>query len=315
MPTLSRAPLREYATIVVDSHRWDGFRPRVDDIIIATFSKCGTTWMQRIVDLLVFQSPAPRPVTTMAPWLDATFITSLDDDLAMLEAQTHRRFLKTHLPFDALPVWDEVKYIHVVRDGRDAALSMHNHQNGMKPEVTARFADVARQTGRVNTRPPEVLADPREYFLQWLNVAELDGSGGGEIGYFAFENTYWHERMRSNLHFVHYNDLKANLAGEMRRIAEFLAIEVSEEILPELVRAASFDSMKRDGDALMPHTGALFDQGAQRFLHQGRNERWRDVLTQEDVALYEALAASRWTAGHAAYMLRGRFAAGDPREM
>jgi aryl sulfotransferase len=315
MPTLSRAPLRDYATVVLDSHRWDGFAPRADDIVIATFSKCGTTWMQRIVDLLVFRSPEPRPVTAMAPWLDATFVAPIPDVLAMLDAQTHRRFVKTHLPFDALPVWDEVKYIHVVRDGRDAALSMQNHQRGMKPDVTARFAEVARETGRRNIRATEIAADPRDYFRQWLDVAEKDGAGGDEIGYFAFENSYWHERMRPNLLFVHYNDLKADLEGEMRRIADFLAIDVAAELWPALVHAARFDSMKRDGETLLQGMGSMFDHGAERFLHRGANERWRDVLGQEDVARYEALMGRKWTANQAAYMLRGRLEAGNVRTL
>src|SRR5580704_15854531 len=99
MPALLRAPTREYRTSTMDSHRWDGFQPRPDDIVVATYPKCGTTWTQRIVDLLIFQSPEPRTFSQNAPWLDATFFAPIEANLATLEAQTHRRSVKSHMPF------------------------------------------------------------------------------------------------------------------------------------------------------------------------------------------------------------------------
>ena len=91
MPELLRAATRVVRNPVVDSRRWDDFTPRDDDIVIGTFRKCGTTWTQRIIDLLVFQSPEVRPFGDISPWLDATVFNSLEEDLATLEAQTHRR--------------------------------------------------------------------------------------------------------------------------------------------------------------------------------------------------------------------------------
>jgi aryl sulfotransferase len=311
MPKLLRVPTREYKSPIMDSHRWDGFSPRADDIIIATYSKSGTTWMQRIVDLLVFQSPEPRPVMSTAPWLDATFFAPVEVDLATLAAQTHRRFVKSHLPFDSVPVWDEVKYIHVVRDGRDACISMHNHQLGFKPEIRQRIVEMAGSGG---ARPPDVPAEPREYFLQWIGEAEAGGARG-ELPYFEFENTYWRERRRSNLLFVHYADLKADLEGEMHLIGDFLGIETPAALMRELAGAATFEAMKRDGDMLAPALKLAFDRGAERFLHKGINERWRDVLTPEDVARYEVLAARNWTPAQAAWMAKGRRAGGNPRDL
>ena len=118
---------RVYRTWIIDSRRWEHYRPRATDIVIATYPKCGTTWMQRIVGLLVFQTPEPRPIMQVSAWIDRRFPEPIEAMASRVEAQDHRRFLKTHLPFDGLPIYDEVKYIYVARDGRDACMSFHNH--------------------------------------------------------------------------------------------------------------------------------------------------------------------------------------------
>ena len=138
---------RDYRTWIIDSRRWEHYRPRPEDIVIATYPKCGTTWMQRIVDLLVFQTPEPRPIMQISPWIDRRFPEPIEAVAARIEAQDHRRFLKAHLPVDGLPIYDEVKYIHVARDGRDACMSFHNHGTGFTPEMLER-ARPGRSGGR-----------------------------------------------------------------------------------------------------------------------------------------------------------------------
>jgi aryl sulfotransferase len=313
MPTLLREP-KPYRSAIMDSSRWRDFRPRADDIIIATFAKVGTTWMQRIVDLLVFQSPEPRPLHQLSPWLDATIFAPLEADLAMLEAQTHRRFIKSHLPFDAVPLYDTVKYIHVARDGRDAAISMHNHQLGMKDEVKQRIGANA-PAGRPAGAPPETPADPRAYFLGWIAQAEKYTPGAGDLPFFEFENTYWSERRRPNVLFVNYGDLKRDLQGEMARISTFLDIDTPASLLPELARAASFDGMKSQGDSVLRGIEAAFDRGADRFLNKGIHGRWKDVLNAEDSARYEALLQRKLSPSAANWLTNGRLVAGDPRDL
>src|SRR5207248_3907761 len=112
---LSRAPQRTVKDPVRDSKHWDRYTPRAGDVIVATAPKVGTTWTQRIVSMLIFQSAAPVPIMTMHPWVDCRFQIPIDAMISMLEAQTHRRAMKSHLPFDALPIYDEVKYIHTAR--------------------------------------------------------------------------------------------------------------------------------------------------------------------------------------------------------
>jgi aryl sulfotransferase len=177
---------------------------------------------------------------------------------------------------------------------------------------------IVANAAEAGTAPPARLQtpdDPRDFFLQWMATAEAYQPGGAdsELPYCEFEQTYWARRREPWLLMVHFNDLKADLAGEMRRIAAFLAIETPEPLLAELVEAARFESMKRQGDEMLPHLDRVFDNGAERFLNKGVNGRWMDFLTEADIARYDALVKRRLTPALAAWLERGRLAAGDPR--
>jgi aryl sulfotransferase len=134
---LVRAPQRIVRNWVVDSRHWNRYTPREGDVIVATAPKCGTTWTQRIVTLLIFQSAEPKPILATSPWIDCRFQIPPDVLFPMIEAQTHRRSMKSHLPFDALPLHDNVRYIHVARDGLDACMSFHNHYANFTPMALA----------------------------------------------------------------------------------------------------------------------------------------------------------------------------------
>jgi aryl sulfotransferase len=118
---------RVYQNHHFDSTRWDYLERRPDDIVIATSYKAGTTWMQSIVANLVFYGrDFPAPVGEMSPWLDMRLLP-LEVALTGLKAQTHRRFIKTHLPLDGLPYDERLKYVYVARDARDVFMSLWNH--------------------------------------------------------------------------------------------------------------------------------------------------------------------------------------------
>ncbi len=117
---------RELHTQLFDSTVWNDLVFRDDDIVISTWSKSGTTWVQQIVAQLLFNGAEGLEVAEMSPWLDLR-IPPKEVKLAALEAQTHRRFIKTHLPLDALVYSPRAKYIYIGRDGRDVMWSMHNH--------------------------------------------------------------------------------------------------------------------------------------------------------------------------------------------
>ena len=114
---------------------------------------------------------------------------------------------------------------------------------------------------------------------------------------------------------VHYNDLLADLDGEMRSIARFLDIHIPEEQWPALVNAASFHFMREHGAALMPRAAQGWDKGAERFLNAGTNGRWRDVLTAEDISLYEARVRRELSPNLARWLELGSRVTGEPRTL
>lgn len=309
-----RNPTKEVRSWTTDSRRWAHYVPRNGDIVIATAPKCGTTWTQQIVSLLVFRSNAPKEIQHTSPWIDFR-IPPVDQIISGIEAQTHRRFVKSHLPFDAMPVYDGVRYIHVARDGRDAFMSWHNHSSNYS-ELSVAVQSAAGMADETIARPlPRPAESPQAFFQTWMmeGPEALLADDSPATRYFDLERSYWAARHEPNLLMVHYNDLKKDLAGEMRRIAGFLDMDIPEALWPELVAGADFEYMRKNGATLMPRAATSWDKGHERFLNKGTNGRWQSALTAEDVARYEARVARELSPALANWLAHGRLAAGDPR--
>lgn len=275
---------RELMNHHMDSTIWNDFAFRGDDIVVATYGKSGTTWTQQIIGQLVFQGDPAVSMNELSPWLDLR-VPPKPVKLEALGAQTHRRVVKTHLPVDALVFEPNAKYLYIGRDGRDVLWSLyHHHSHG-----NAMWYGMLNDTpGRVG--PPIDPPDPdiRRYFLTWL---ERDGYPFWSL--WDNVNTWWAARVLPNVMLVHFNDLKADLGGQMRRIAGFLDIAVPEDRWPAILEHCSFDWMKAHATQVAPLGGAIFDGGGESFINKGTNGRWRDVLTADDVALYEKMARAR----------------------
>jgi hypothetical protein len=274
-----------YTSIAMESTRWKNFEPRPDDIIICTPPKCGTTWMQMICALLIFQEPElEKPLSEYSPWLDM-LVLPIDEVLEKLSAQTHRRFIKTHTPLDGLPYYDDVTYLCVGRDPRDAFISMQPHRKNMKPEKFMAMQE--------NATHEVVLPDMNEddlgvRFQRWMTASGKDGeqSSAASASVLNFVSTFWQYRHLPNIHFVHYHDLKTDLRKEMERIASILNIEVPEQKWPILVKAATFESMKSNADNIAPDAEKNLWQNNAGFFNSGKNGQWKEQFSEEDIAVY-----------------------------
>jgi aryl sulfotransferase len=139
----------------IDSLRWNFFQPRLDDIVIATSYKAGTTWMQGIVANLIFSGqPLPAPLGELSPWLDSRIIP-LELVLTGLGGQTQRRFIKTHLPLDGLLFHPHLKYIYVARDARDVFMSFWNHYRSFTDAAMTLFNTTPGRVGPELPRCPD----------------------------------------------------------------------------------------------------------------------------------------------------------------
>lgn len=280
-----------------DSTIWNDFRFRDDDIIVSSYAKSGTTWTQQIICQIVFNGDPSVNVGDVSPWLDLR-VPPKAVKLPIVEAQTHRRVLKTHLPVEALVYSPSAKYIYVARDGRDVAWSLFNHHTSANDLFYAGVNDTPGLVGPRLARP--CTDDPRRYFLNWL--AE-DGAPFWPM----WENvsSWWAIRDLPNLLFVHFADLKRDLPGEMRRIARFLEIDVAETRWPTLMEHCTFEWMKANAAQVAPLGGNMWDGGATTFINKGTNGRWRDHLTAEDIALYEKTALARLGRDAARWLAEG----------
>jgi hypothetical protein len=268
----------------MDSNRWQRFSARSGDIIISTPAKCGTTWMQMICALLIFQRTTfDRALDLISPWLDMQ-TRDIGDVIADLEAQQHRRFIKTHTPLDGLRYDAAVTYICVGRDPRDVAISWAHFQDNIN--LQALFAARERAVGNDDLTEmyrdwEPAPTDPLARFWHWV-----DDSREGELTHVNLASTmhhlatFWEAREQPNVVLVHYADLQRTLEGEMRRIAQRLDIEIDEDSLPDLVAAAGFDAMRERADEIAPDSTQGLWHSNRAFFHSGRNGQWQELLDE-----------------------------------
>jgi DNA-binding MarR family transcriptional regulator len=289
--------------------RWAHFPLRSGDIIICTVPKSGTTWMQMICALLIFQTPTlPAALPELSPWLEDR-AKDRAKRYAELDAQHHRRFIKTHVSMNELPVDPRVTYIVVARNPLDIAISWHYQQSELP--------------GKLNPENTSGNEQPAETTREWL-LARIDEMGTPPRGRDSYLDALlknlscaWERRAEPNVVLVHYEDLSADLAGEMRRLARRLDITVPQDKWPALVQAATFEQMQSAADQLQPlrYLWQLREvsEGHAAFFRAGSSGDGRNLLTEAETARYRTRAAQVAPQDLLAWLQRDAERLYDPR--
>ncbi|OSC37125.1 sulfotransferase domain-containing protein [Mycobacterium decipiens] len=285
MAVTSRAVYRSW---ISDNQRWDALELREGDVVISAPSKCGVTLTQRLVSLLIFNGPdLPAPLSVVSPWLDRT-VRPIEEVVATLNAQDHRRFIKTHTPLDGLVLDDRVIYLGVGRDPRDAAMSElfqwdnMNHTSldrmGTRPDAhcdpSPGQAFRAWMEGPI--MPPERPSVPPEGTGP-LPPAKHMGSLSNILHHF---NTVWSRRQRPNVAMFHYADYRADLAGELVRLAATLGLDLGRDRAEELAQHATLDSMREHAAALAPESTEGIWRSNERFFRAGGSGEWQQYFNE-----------------------------------
>jgi len=252
--------------------------------------------LQQIVGQLLSKGSPDVEVGERSPWLDLR-VPPKAVKLPIVEAQEGRRYLKTHLPVDALVFSPRAKYLYIGRDGRDVAWSAHNHFFHASDMLYEALNETPGLVGPKIARPGP---DVHRFFRDWL---EQDG-----LPLWPFwENirSWWAIRLLPNVKLLHFSALKADLAGNIRGIAEFLEVPIDEADFPAILAHSGFAWMKAHAAQSAPMGGMLWEGGAETFIHKGSNGRWMDILTADDNARYEAMAVEQLGPECAAWLKSG----------
>ncbi len=225
----------------------------------------------------------PGRLDDLSPWLDMR--TRSDDEvLAHLDAQEHRRFVKTHTPLDGVPEWNDATFVAVARDPRDVFVSWEHHMANID---TKQFATVIGESGGLDALV-EFHRDPlptvEERLDLWLvnDEPNVSMSLAHVLGH---ANNAWERRQSPNVQLFHFHDMSTDRVSTMTRLAAAVGLETTCEHIEALADEASFDKMRSRADDLAPNTKRIFTDPA-LFFRSGDGGDWRSLMTPERESIY-----------------------------
>ena len=189
------------------------FQARADDVFVVTYPKSGTTWMQQIVHgLRSGGSMDFGEITEVVPWLEACGCLGQDMEQTPLAPP---RAYKSHFSQDQIP--QGARYIYVVRDPKDVLLSFYHFFEGFMFEPGCislqQFSDNFYTTGSKSGR-------------YWEHLA-----------------SWWPRRNNDNTLFFTFENLKDDLPGTVKKVADFLGIKPEPALLEKVLLQSSFAFM------------------------------------------------------------------------
>jgi aryl sulfotransferase len=253
--------------------RWDSWVPDKGDILVCTPAKCGTTWTQTILAMLVHggaELPARLPV--LSPWVDADLGVPASEVAEALAAQKGRRVVKTHAPADGFPIWEGVTVIAVYRHPLDVFFSLRKHA-GNRSDVgeDEMFTWPVSRSIRAYLSNPSDFEDVGKESL--MNLAK------------HYANTVLSNRL-PDLKLFHYSDMVRDGRRTVEALAAAASIEASASVIDSVTKATAFGAMKAKAVDYAPVGGTGFWKSDENFFDSASSRKWEGRLSEEELVLY-----------------------------
>lgn len=226
-----------------------------DDIFIVSYPKSGNTWTRFLVGNLVY----PKDVIDFSNIeLKVPDIYQNINDILLRIPRP--RILKSHEYFD--PRYKKV--IYIVRDPRDVAVSYYYYHIKVR---------------RIDDKYPI------DRFIQRFIRGELDSFGSWEENVGSWMGVRQYDE---NFLLLQYEDLLTNTLDNLKKIAVFLEIEVSEGLLANVIELSSFDRMKKlERDQSNTWKVLAKSRKDISFVRKGVNGNWQEELPDRGAQMIE----------------------------
>ena len=209
-----RAALQNFSTVEGERVA-KAFKPRPDDVFIATYPKCGTTWVQQIVHSLRTNGDLDfGEITEVVPWLELCHDLHQDPNA---EQRGSPRAFKSHYHGGDVP--DGARYINVTRDPFDVLASFYHFFSGWF------FAP-----GSIDIN-------------EFAEAFFLSGTNSGR--YWDHVVEWWKRRDDPSCLLLCYEDMRAEPEAAIRRIANFVGYGNEENRIQCAIEQSSFAFMSQ----------------------------------------------------------------------
>ncbi len=235
--------------------------PDEHDVIVATYAKSGTNWMMQIAHQLVFHGKGEfAHIHEVVPWPDSPpplgkYAIPLEDPSVWMESPERKRVIKTHLDWEFIPYSEKARYLIVIRDPKDIFVSNYHFLS----------------KGMFGPSMPKVAS--------WLSLFLSEDFPVG--GSWAVNTAaYWAQRHRPNVKIFSFKQMKSDLPGTIRSVADFLGISAAQAVLGEVERRSSFEYM-RQHDQLFHVWNVIPWSPPMTMVRKGAQGGSSELLTKE----------------------------------
>ena len=267
--------LNAYRGGVTEPERWITWTPRSGDILVCTPPKCGTTWTQTILTMLVHGGPElPDTVPVLSPWVDANLGVPADEVATSIKSQPGRRVIKTHTPADGFPIWEGVTVVAVYRHPLDVFFSLRKH--------------VANQS-EVSSADAPFLLPISQSFKQFLDgKCERNDFGHDTLAKIVthYIETVCSDRL-PDLKLFHYEDMLGDGRRAVEQLARAIGMDADVSLIDRVAKATAFGSMKANAANYTPVAGTGFWKSDGNFFDSATSRKWEGQLSEEELDLYD----------------------------